>query len=389
MRRAALGINSGPYRSAILLLASAGMAIFALTTACRRQEPRRDETVREWSPPSQGNSAPQHLAQVYVIGIQEVAEGSDDGQDPVAGVRFQRGSLGPNMPSSRLVPCAEPRTAAGVTLRAEEFLTWMKELEQARGVTLFLAAQFAVRADQPSEASNTGTTPYIANWTLDRTGACAAELVDLCSGTSLSLTPRSAADPRVRLMQMDVRMSRGELNKRRVIEGFHSERLGPAPPLEIELPSEVIQHLRIAVPAERGQALILAHYMRQHRSSTTNLRFNKEVRQHVLYVVTKTSSSAEPRRAARSEPRRRGERHSATFFWCQNLPDSPADISESQRGFEASCAVARKVGPDELVRTLRAMIGRRSRGGPCCPEERPGNVRGCEGAFPPAARPST
>ena len=362
MRRSAFEGDSGPYRSAILLLASVGMATLALTTACHRQAERGEVPSRTRSPASQSSPPPQHLAQVYIIGIQEVSEAIPDGQDPAAGVRFHRGALGPNIPTSRLVPCTEPRTVAGLTMPAEEFLTWMKELEQARGVTLLLAARFAVRADQPSEASNTGTTPHIANWTLDRTGACTAELADLCSGTTLSLAPSSTADPRVRLLHIDVRMSRGELKKWMVIEGFRSDKSGSAPPLEIELPNEAIQHLRIAVPAERGRATILAHYMRQQRSATTNLRSSQDVRQHVLYVVTTTSSSPEPRRAARSEPQRKGEHHSATFFWCQNLADRSVGISESQSGSEASCTVARKVSPEELVRALRAMIGQRSQG---------------------------
>jgi len=287
----------------IALVRFAGTVSLLFLTCCGQTQPT-DSFLGIVEPPKHP------VINLIMIGILEDISDEDIMGSSPTGSRFCMMTPASQGSPPRLIPCAEPKTAAGTVMAIGQLITWFSELQAYGAATSYMTIQLAAIPEKTAKVSKARTVLFPANWTFDKRGGRKANRDTSPSGAVVTATPSLTEDPDILKIALDCRVTNIQLRKLTVAHGTLTETPRDAIPMKIELPNQAFQDLKIAFSLEYGHALILAHEIVRSRSRPA-------IRQHILYLAALNRSPVWPE-ADSSGDEPLSEPHDAlTLYWPQ------------------------------------------------------------------------
>ena len=330
---------------------------------CRASAPKPPPMIVEEVPP-------QVRLRLQVIALRETASPADGAPFPALGFQFA---------GDRVVPVETPDTIAGVELTMPQLVRWMENLRKA-GAKLYAAPDFTVGPNLSASSVNSAEKQYQANWRVDSNGA-SMKSDTVVPELKFNVQPDLVPGTRALLTSVDAEIGSADLDPFTVVDNFAAKDKKPIP-LALLLPRQAIRRMitQALVPPDR--TLILAHYVKQYRSSPQPpIRGSQggpepesrrppaaaeDVREHIFYVLSAERRGPEARSDLPIVPQI-PPRYALSLTWLESQdaappaqPPAPAKPATSTAGKSAQDDLAElqqaagwmKDAPEAVVQTL-------------------------------------
>ena len=255
---------------------------------------------------------PQILLRVQIIALREVVSPSDDAPFPALGFQFSE---------DRVVPVEKPDTIAGVELTAPQLNRWMENLGKA-GAALYAAPVFTVGPGLPASTVYSTEKLYQANWHVDSNGA-SAQNASILPETKFTVQPEPLPGIPDLLTSVDAEVGSADLNPFTLVDDFAVQGKKTVP-LSLLLPRQDIRRMITQTLIRPGQALVLAHYVRQYRAEPQPPKAAEDRRDHIFCLLSAERRGPEEARSDLPIVPQIPPRYALSLTWINSGEAGPA-----------------------------------------------------------------
>jgi hypothetical protein len=254
---------------------------------------------------------PQILIQLRVIALHEAAEPSDAAPFPALGFQFA---------GDRVVPVGKPDTVAGVELAQPQLARWMENLGKA-GATLLAAPGFTVGPNLPVSSAYSTEKQYQANWRVDSNGV-SMQNAAVTPESKFRVQPELIPGTGDLLTSVGVEIGSADLDSFVLVDQFAAKDQKPIP-LSLLLPRQSILRMATQTLVRPGQTLILAHYVKQYRSTPQPPKAAENLRDHIFCLLSADRSGSEQAQSNLPIVPRIPPRYALSLAWLESENPGP------------------------------------------------------------------